>query len=208
MVLSQKVAPLFEFTTDKPLLPRQKYVMSQSYPIIQLHDLQFRPYLQAAEIQKRVQELGSELKQQYAGQNPLFLGVLNGAFVFAADLIRACDFECEVSFIKLSSYRGTRSTGNVATLIGLEQSIEGRHLIIVEDIVDSGKTMHSLLPDLKAMGIASAAICTLLVKPDAMQYDLNVQYVGFEIPSKFVVGYGLDYNQLGRNLPDIYQLVK
>ncbi len=182
--------------------------MPLSESIIQLHDLQFRPYLLAADIQARVQELGRTIKKRYADQNPLFLGVLNGAFVFAADLLRACDFDCEISFIKLSSYRGTQSTGDVATLIGLEQSIAGRHVIVIEDIVDSGRTMHALLPDLKKMGVASAEVCTLLVKPEALEFDLDIRYSGFEIPSKFVVGYGLDYDELGRNLPDIYQLVE
>ncbi len=182
--------------------------MAASDHLIQLHDLQFRPYLLAADIQARVQQLGKAIKKRYADQNPLFLGVLNGAFVFAADLLRACDFDCEISFIKLSSYRGTQSTGDVATLIGLEQSIAGRHVIIVEDIVDSGRTMHSLLPDLEKLGVASAEICTLLLKPDALEFDVDVRYVGFKIPSKFVVGYGLDYDELGRNLPDIYQLAE
>ncbi len=174
---------------------------------IKLSDLHFRPFLNESDIRRRVGELGRELEDIYAGKRPIFLGVLNGAFIFAADLLRTCNFDCELSFIKLSSYSGTGSSGDVVTRIGLESNLEGRHVIIVEDIIDSGLTMHRFLPELHALKPASAAIAALLVKPDAMEYDIRVDFRGFDIPSKFVVGYGLDYNGLGRNLKDIYELV-
>lgn len=162
--------------------------------------------LSETQVQARVRELGAAITQRYAGQRPLLLGVLNGAFVFAADLARACDLDCEVSFIKLSSYKGTASTGEVQTRIGLEASVEGRHIIVVEDIVDSGHTLATFLPDLERLGPASVAVATLLFKPDSLQHSLRLDFVGFEIPPRFVVGYGLDYDGLGRNLPAIYEL--
>lgn len=174
---------------------------------IKLYDLHFKPFLDEATIRRRVESLGRELEGIYADKRPIFLGVLNGAFIFAADLLRACNFECELSFIKLSSYSGTGSSGDVVTRIGLESNLEGRHVVIVEDIIDSGLTMHRFLPELHALKPASVAIVALLVKPEAMEYEIPVDFHGFDIPVKFVVGYGLDYNGLGRNLKDIYELV-
>jgi len=173
---------------------------------IKIHDLYFRPYLSAADIRKRVEAMGHELNAVYADKKPVFLGVLNGAFVFAADLLRACPFECELSFIKLSSYSGTASTGDVVTRIGLEADLAGRHVVLVEDIIDSGLTMHRFLPELQALKPASVAIAALLVKPEALEYQIRVDFRGFDIPQKFVVGYGLDYDGLGRNLEDIYEV--
>lgn len=173
---------------------------------IQLHDLKFIPFIKEAKILEKVEEMGQQLAAKYADKNPIFLGVLNGAYIFAADLVRACDFNCESSFIKLSSYRGTQSTGNLATLIGLGEPIEGRHVIIVEDIIDSGKTLNKFIPQLKELGPASIEVAALLVKPEAMEYHVDIHYQGFDIPPAFVVGYGLDYDGLGRNLRDIYQL--
>jgi hypoxanthine phosphoribosyltransferase len=173
---------------------------------IEAHNLLFRQYLDAGDINKRVEELGAHLRSRYADKKPVFLGVLNGAFMFTADLVRAYGESCEVSFIKLSSYRGLQSSGDIATLIGLEIDLRGRPVIIVEDIVDSGKTLHSLLPELERMGPASIEIAALLLKPDMLEYPLEVAYAGFRIPPHFVIGYGLDFNGLGRQLPDIYQL--
>ncbi len=174
---------------------------------ITIHDRTFRKYIDADQIRQRVQAMGEELHSRYTNLRPLFLCVLNGAFVFAADLIRAFGAPCEVSFIKLASYRGTTSTGQVATLIGLDVDICQRHVIIVEDIVDTGKTLHTLQADLAQLQPASITIATLLLKPDMLAHPLQAHYVGFRIPPYFVVGYGLDYDGLGRELADIYQLV-
>lgn len=173
---------------------------------VQLHDLFFKPFLSAAEIQARVQEMGQQIAQDYQGRKPLFLGILNGSFVFAADLARACAIDADFSFVRLSSYEGTQSSGRVKTLVGLDTPIEDRHLILVEDIIDTGRTLNAFLPSLREQGAASVAVVTLLSKPDARTHPFEADYTGFEIPNKFVVGYGLDYEELGRNLPDIYQL--
>ena len=175
---------------------------------VQAHDLHFSLFLTEEDIQRRVQELGARLRAQYGDKRPVFLGVLNGSFMFAADLVRAFGADCELSFIKLSSYRGLQSTGDVSTLIGLETDLNDRHVIILEDIVDTGKTLYSLLPDLQKLQPASIAIAALLQKPDMLEFPLEVQYVGFSIPPHFVIGYGLDYDGLGRQLPAIYQLIK
>ena len=175
---------------------------------IRVHDLYFQPFLSEEEIQNRVKELGIILHQKYAGKNPVFLGVLNGAFIFAADLIRACNFDSETSFIKLSSYRGLKSSGEVSELIGLEVDVMDRPVIIVEDIIDSGKTLSNFIPELQKMGPESVEVVSLLIKPEALEHEIPAHYyIGFEIPTLFVVGYGLDYDGLGRNLPSIYQLV-
>lgn len=176
--------------------------------IVVAHDLSFQTMISEAEIRDRVREMGRMISERYRGKNPLFLAVLNGAFIFAADLMRACNIDCEISFIKLKSYQGTESTGEVAQHIGLEVDVEGRAIILVEDIIDSGKTMTEFLPKLKEMNPDSVEIASLLFKPDALEHDLKVQYVGFEIPPRFVIGYGLDYDGHGRNLPDIYQLIE
>ncbi len=174
---------------------------------IRLHDLEFAPFISEEQLQQRINEMGAAITADFKGRNPMFLGVLNGAFIFAADLIRACDMDCEISFIRLASYSGTASSGSVATVIGLREDVRGRHVIIVEDIVDSGRTLHQFLPDLRELEPASISIAALLVKPDAMEFEVKPDYVGFEIPMKFVVGYGLDYNGLGRNLKEIRQLI-
>lgn len=172
-------------------------------------DLSFELYLPASDIQKRVQALGAAIRQQYENKNPIFIGVLNGAFLFTADLVRACQISCEVDFIKIASYAGTTSTNKMKKAIGLSKDIKQRHIILVEDIVDTGNTFSKLLPDLQVLQPASIAIATLLLKPEALQHaDLPIQFVGFEIPNKFVIGYGLDYNEVGRQLEGIYQLAE
>ncbi|MEL6923155.1 MAG: hypoxanthine phosphoribosyltransferase [Bacteroidota bacterium] len=173
--------------------------------IVQVLDLAFRQIISPEDIQARVAELGVELEQRMAGRKPLMLGVLNGSFIFAADLIRACHFDCAVSFVKLSSYAGTQSTGKVTTLIGLDENLKGRDLIVVEDIIDTGQTLHAFLQTLQRFQPASITVVSLLVKPDAIEYDFPIDLVGFNIPNEFVIGYGLDYNDIGRNLPGIYQ---
>ncbi|MCP4121504.1 MAG: hypoxanthine phosphoribosyltransferase [Bacteroidetes bacterium] len=172
---------------------------------VKANDLTFYPYLDEKTIQKRILELGKEIFSKYKDRSPIFIGILNGAFIFTADLVRACDLSCEITFTKLSSYSGTQSTGTVSTLIGLDSSLEGRHIIVVEDIIDSGRTMHHFVKELKSYKPASIALASLLYKPEAMQYDMHIDYVGFEIPDKFVIGYGLDYDGIGRNLASIYQ---
>lgn len=174
---------------------------------ITIHGLSFRPYISREQITARIAELGQEISRDYHGKRPLFLAVLNGAFMFAADLIRACDIDCAISFIRLSSYQGLSSSGKVKTVIGLQDELKGRHVIIIEDIVDTGQTMSQFIPQLQQMGPASVTIASLLLKTEALEFDIKVRYTGFEIPTKFVIGYGLDYDGLGRNIPDIYQLV-
>jgi len=173
---------------------------------IQVLDKTFEPYLKEAAIQEKITELAGQLNQEYAGTRPLFLSVLNGAFLFTADLFKQISIEAEVSFIKLASYKGTSSTGNVITAIGLDINVKDRHIIILEDIIDTGKTLHHYLPQLESMQPASVKIAVLLNKKEALIYPVQIDYACFEIPNKFVVGYGLDYDGLGRNSKDIYQL--
>lgn len=173
---------------------------------IQVHDKTFVPFIEKEKIAARVQELGRQIDADYAGKNPLFLAILNGSFIFAADLFRAITVAAEISFIKLASYKGTSSTGNVITAIGMEESLSGRHVVILEDIIDTGKTLSSFLPELMQRQPASLKIATFLSKPEALQYDVKADYVGFEIENRFVLGYGLDYDGHGRNLPELYQL--
>ena len=161
---------------------------------ILLHDHWFELYLSSDQISARVEELGREIERQYAGKNPLFIVILNGAFMFAADLV------------SLSSYRGLGTTGEVKTLLGLNVPLEGREVIVVEDIIDSGNTMAAFLPDLHKNDPGSVALASLLLKPDCLQHPINIEYLGFEIPDKFVVGYGLDYDGLGRGWKNIYQI--
>ena len=174
--------------------------------LLKVNDLFFKPFISQKEIGERVRTIGKEIEVAYKDKRPLFIAVLNGAFVFAADLIRAVDIDSEIVFVRVTSYHGLRSTGAVKTIFGLDKDIENRHLIVVEDIVDSGKTMHYFLNDLKEKKPASVALVTLLLKPGALQFPIKPDYVGFEIPTKFVVGYGLDYDGLGRNYSEIYQL--
>jgi hypoxanthine phosphoribosyltransferase len=173
---------------------------------IQVRDKVFTPFISKEAIQARVAAIGAEINKEYAGKNPLILGILNGSFIFAADLFRQLTIECAVSFIKLASYKGTSSTDHVVTAIGLEEDIHGRHIIIVEDIVDTGKTLSSFLPEIHHRQPASVRIATFLTKPSALRYDVKADYTAFEIENKFVVGYGLDYDGAGRNIPDLYIL--
>ncbi len=175
--------------------------------MVQLHDLHFKPLISEAQVQARVRELGAALTERYAAQNPLFISILSGAFIFASDLMRAFDGACEVSFVKLASYSGTRSTGDVQTVMGLDGAqLHGRHLIVVEDILDTGRTLHFFLDYLRQHAPASICTVTFLRKPDAAQFTVPIDHVGFDIADKFVVGYGLDYEGLGRNLPGVFVL--
>jgi len=174
---------------------------------ITVHDKTFETYLSEKELQLRIGELAADLNKDYQGKKPLFIAILNGSFMFAGDLFKHLTIDAEISFIKLASYKGMKSSGKVITAIGLEDDLFGRDVVIVEDIVDTGKTLHNFLPRLFHQQPASIRIVTLLQKPDALKYPLEVDYVGFPIPDKFVVGYGLDYDGLGRNLKEIYRLV-
>lgn len=174
---------------------------------IQIHDKYFELFISEEKIKTRVQALGAEIAQQYADKNPLFVGILNGAFLFTADLVRACPIKSEVTFLKVQSYEGLKSTGTVTTLLDFQQDIKDRHLILVEDIIDTGTTFFHLLPTIQAKHPASIAIASLLRKPTAIKHPITVDFVGFDIPNKFVIGYGLDYNEQARNLPAIYKLI-
>lgn len=175
---------------------------------VTIHDKTFEPYLYRDDIWEKVQEIGRQIEADYIDKDPLFIGVLNGAFIFAADLFRVIDIHAEVSFIKLSSYEGTESTGKVLRVIGLNDNIKDRHIVIVEDIVDTGKTMVELLSIIKEKQPASVKIASFLSKPEARTHEVSIDYLGFEIPDKFVVGYGLDYDGVGRNLTHIYSLAE
>jgi len=177
-------------------------------PQINLHDKIFDTYLSEEEIQQKVKELAAAINRDYKDKRPLFIPILNGSFMFASDLFKYLTIECEVCFIKLASYKGMKSSGNIITAIGLDQDLIGRDIIVVEDIVDTGKTLTEFLPKLSHNQPASLKIAALLHKPEATVHPLVIDYVGFNIPNKFVVGYGLDYDGLGRNLKEIYQLAQ
>ena len=171
-----------------------------------IKDKTFTLFIPETEIKQRVAAVAQRIDQDMAGRTPLFLVVLNGAFMFAADLVRMISVPCEVSFIKLASYQGTQSSGAVTEVIGLHTDLQGRDVIIVEDIVDTGLTMRHLLDKLATLQPASLQVCTLLLKPGKLQTPLDLRYVAMEIPNDFIVGYGLDYDEQGRNLKDIYTL--
>lgn len=173
---------------------------------VKIKDKEFTIMIPSDKIQLRVQAIADRINEDYTNKQPLFLGVLNGAFLFMADLFKKINLECELSFIRVSSYSGTASTGHVKSVMGLNESVSGRHIIIVEDIIDTGDTANYLLEELKKHTPASVSIATILFKPTALKHDIKPEYVGFEIPPAFVVGYGLDYDGLGRNLNDIYVL--
>jgi hypoxanthine phosphoribosyltransferase len=173
---------------------------------IKVLDKEFVPYLSEKEIQEKITMLAHQLNKDYAGKRPIFLSILNGSFLFTADLFKQITIEAEVCFIKLASYKGMSSSGNVITAIGLEANVSGRDIIILEDIIDTGKTLHHYLPQLLSSSPASVKVAVLLNKKEALQFPVQVDYSCFEIPNKFVVGYGLDYDGLGRNSKDIYQL--
>ncbi|MBO9150705.1 hypoxanthine phosphoribosyltransferase [Chitinophaga sp. GCM10012297] len=174
--------------------------------MIQVHDKNFIPFIGEAELQARVKEMAQQLSHDLRGERPLFIGILNGSFMFAADIFKYLDIEAEISFIKLASYKGTKSTGNVITAIGLEEDLFGRTVVIVEDIVDTGKTLSQFLPQLEHQQPKKMMVVSLLHKPEATTHPVKIDYLGFSVPDKFLLGYGLDYDGLGRNLPEIYQL--
>lgn len=172
--------------------------------MIQVKDKKFEISITRDELQEKIAAVAEKLNKDYADKSPLLIAILNGSFMFAADLVRYLTFPHEIQFGKFSSYSGMDTTGKVKELIGLTADLEGRDVIIVEDIVDTGITMSHILPQIKAKGAKSVEICTLLMKPEKLQVDLKVKYCAIEIQNLFVVGYGLDYDGYGRNYPDIY----
>jgi len=175
--------------------------------LIKVHDKTFGPFLSEEDIQQQIKKMAAAINADYAGLRPMFIAILNGSFMFAADLFKNLTIEAEICFIKLASYKGVTSSGQVFTAIGLDVDLIGKDIVIVEDIVDTGKTLTEFLPKLLHQQPASLKIAALLHKPDAVKYPIRIDYLGFSIPNKFVVGYGLDYDGLGRNLKEIYQLV-
>jgi hypoxanthine phosphoribosyltransferase len=175
---------------------------------IRIHDKEFEPYLGADLIAEKIRSVAEGINRDYKDKRPLFIAILNGAFMFAADLFKEISIEAEICFIKLASYKGTKSSGHVITAIGLDIDLIGRHVIILEDIIDTGKTMNEFLPQLEHQQPASLKIAALLHKPAATVYPIVIDYLGFSVPDKFLLGYGLDYDGLGRNIPSIYKLVE
>ena len=176
-------------------------------PVINVHDKKFSPFLSEQEIQQQIKKIAAAINEDYAGMRPMFIAILNGSFMFAADLFKYLTIDAEICFIKLASYKGTTSSGQMFTAIGLDVDLIGKDVIIIEDIVDTGRTLNEFLPKLMHQQPASLKIAALLHKPDAVKFPIRIDYLGFSIPNKFVVGYGLDYDGLGRNLREIYQLV-
>ncbi len=174
---------------------------------VRIEDKTFGIYIQDQEIQQAIQTIAKEMNVLYTDKKPIFISVLNGAFMFTADLLKKIEVPCELSFIKLSSYSGTTSTGTVKEIVGLQEEIAGRDVIVIEDIIDTGITMQKIISQLEFKNPASIRIATLLLKPDSVKVPIKPDFVCFSIPDKFVVGYGLDLNGIGRNLPDIYQLI-
>jgi hypoxanthine phosphoribosyltransferase len=174
---------------------------------VKIKDKEFALFIPEAKILEQIGRIAEEINRDLADKNPLFVCVLNGAFMFAADLMKRVDIPSEISFVKLSSYKGTTSTGKLKELIGLQEDIEGRSVVIVEDIVDTGHTMVSVIEQLKQKKPSDVRVATLLYKPNALKVELKLDYVAMEIPNDFILGYGLDYDGYGRNLSDIYKIV-
>jgi hypoxanthine phosphoribosyltransferase len=174
---------------------------------VTLKDKTFGISIPETELLKAVDNVAEKMNADLKGKNPLFLIVLNGAFMFASDLLKRVEIPAQLSFVKVSSYCGTCSSGNVTELIGLNEDVKGRTVVIIEDIVDSGRTMYGMVEKLKSMGVGELRIATLFFKPEALRYDLKIDYAAMEIPNDFIVGYGLDYDGYGRNLRDIYTLI-
>jgi hypoxanthine phosphoribosyltransferase len=172
---------------------------------IQLNDLTFRQFIAEEEIHNRVSALAKQINQAYANKSPVFLPILNGSFMFASDLLKQISLPCQVSFVKVSSYAGTQSTGQLKTLIGHEESLFNQDVVIIEDVVDTGLTLQLIVDDLKARGAKSVETIALLRKQKAREKNIEIKHIGFELNEQFVVGYGLDYDGQGRNLRDIYE---
>lgn len=171
---------------------------------VQLHDKNFTLYISFENLQQRIRQMATQMDNDYTGKDIVFVAILNGAFMFAADLLKEIRTKCEIQFVKISSYAGLQSTGQIIQHIGLSTTLENKHVIIIEDIIDTGNTLFQFLPEIKKRNPASIKIATLLLKPAALKHELKIDYTGMEIPNDFIVGYGMDYNELGRNLKDIY----
>lgn len=176
--------------------------------IIKIKDKTFKTFIPEAEIKERVKVLAQQINKDLEGKNPIFLCVLNGSFIFAADLLREITIPCSISFVKLASYEGITSTGKVKEIIGLNEELTGRTIVIIEDIVDTGHTMSQMLRSLDTRHPDAVYICTLFVKPDKLEVPLDINYVAFSIPDDFILGYGLDYDHQGRGLKDVYTIVE
>jgi hypoxanthine phosphoribosyltransferase len=174
--------------------------------VIQIHDKHFVPFITADDIDAVITRMARQAKEDLKGEIPVFIGVLNGSFMVVSDFVKKYTEPCEISFVKLSSYEGMSSTNQVKQLIGLNQSLEGRSVVVIEDIVDTGNTVQEIKRILEGHNLKQLKIATLFFKPEAYTKDIMLDYIGFEIPDKFIVGYGLDYNELGRSLPEVYQL--
>jgi hypoxanthine phosphoribosyltransferase len=175
---------------------------------VTLHDKHFEPYVDEADVAKAIDTLAAKVAKDYADKTPLFIGVLNGSYFFASELLKRLDIQCEISFVKVASYHGTVSSGTVSQLIGLNERIAGRHVVVLEDIVDTGNTIVHIMAALNEKQPATVAIAALLLKPEAYKKDIPINYVALEIPNVFVVGSGLDHDGLGRNLPGIFRLAQ
>jgi hypoxanthine phosphoribosyltransferase len=175
---------------------------------VKLHDKEFEPFISEAELGAAIGRLAGELQGKYDGKRPLFVGILNGSFFFAAELLKRLPIECEITFVKVASYHGTSSSGRVTDLIGFNEHVEGRHVVVLEDIVDTGNTIVHIMEKLRERHPASVSVATLLLKPDAYTKDIPIEHVALRIPNDFVVGSGLDHDGLGRNLPGIYKIVQ
>ncbi len=173
---------------------------------MKIKDKSFKILITEDKLQDRIATLGKSINQDYKGKEPLFIGILNGSFMFVADIMKSITLPSEISFVKLASYKEMTSSGTVKELIGLNENLFGRHVIVLEDIIDSGLTITSVMEQIKERGAASVAVATLLLKPEALKVEVEIKYTGFEIGNEFVVGYGLDYDGLGRNTTAIYQL--
>jgi len=182
-------------------------IFKQNMDQVRVKDKDFRLFLSAETIQENIRLVAKKINEELVDKNPLFLAVLNGSFMFAADLMKQVTIPCQISFVKLASYEGMQSGGTIREVFGLSEKIEGRTVVVVEDIVDSGRTMQQLIASLETRNPEEIRIATLLFKPEALQCELHLDYVVFEIPNDFVVGYGLDYDGYGRNLKDVYTLI-
>ena len=175
--------------------------------IVQVHDKYFKPFIDEKAIQKEVSRLAREMNRDLDGKDPIFLGILNGAFMFASDLYKQLTFPCQITFLKLASYSGTESTGSVKQLIGINRDLKDRVVVVLEDIVDTGVTLETIIRQLSGYEPQEIRVATFLHKPNATVKEVKLDYVGMEIPNNFILGYGLDYNGYGRNFREIYQLV-
>ena len=176
--------------------------------IVQVHGRYFKPFIPEEAIQKEVERLAMEMNRDLAGKDPIFLGILNGAFMFASDLYKQLTFPCQITFLKLASYSGTESTGSVKQLIGINRDLKDRVVVVLEDIVDTGVTLETIIRQLSGYEPQEIRVATFLHKPDATVKEVKLDYVGMEIPNDFILGYGLDYDGYGRNFKEIYQLVE